>query len=332
MVGRAGAGSTRTNRNQGTPPAAMAEWGHPRCRHSLLRTTASRATCSAAPPSCQHPLSQAQPGTKASLTGRITARSERTGPATAHQLPATVPWPRPSPRPPRRGSDPGPLPEGTTLVLALSTSTSPPASPTTLRRCDPPAAHRRAHSPADRCARKRQVRSPIRPVQLSRESRELQPAPQGTRVIGARVRPGGHLRPNASATTPGTKSRGEAIAATPEREQRWCRGDRASRRAAAGVQLVQDLPQDRAVGVGAAGGPGEHPMGERRARGRRPAGAAAGRRGDAGVAEQVARAGEGCRTCDTGGSATVSADTGFWTPTGPSVAGERRVSPNRIRF
>ena len=163
--------------------------------------------------------------------------------------------PRPSPRPPRRGSDPGPLPEGTTLVLALSTSTSPPASPTTLRRCDPPAAHRRAHSPADRCARKRQVRSPIRPVQLSRESRELQPAPQGTRVIGARVRPGGHLRPNASATTPRTKSRGEAIAATPEREQRWCRGDRASRRAAAGVQLVQDLPQDRAVGAGAAGGP-----------------------------------------------------------------------------
>jgi hypothetical protein len=51
-------------------------------------------------------------------------------------------------------------------------------------------------------------------------------------------------------------------------------------------------------------------MGERRARGRRPAGAAAGRRGDAGVAEQVARAGEGCRTCDTGGSATLTADTG----------------------
>jgi hypothetical protein len=81
----------------------------------------------------------------------------------------------------------------------------------------------------------------------------------------------------------------------------------------AGAELVQDLLEDRAVGAGAAGGLGEHPV---------AAGAVQGvdlevrllvGGGDAGVAEQVAHTDDGRRTLGQGWLCDVGCGHGFWT-------------------
>src|SRR5215216_4345233 len=90
----------------------------------------------------------------------------------------------------------------------------------------------------------------------------------------------------------------------------------------AGAQLVQDLLEDRAVGAGAAGGLGEHPI---------AAGALEGvdlelgllvGGGDAGIAEQMAHAWDRLTTLRQRWLCDVGFGHGFWTPPAALAAGE----------
>jgi hypothetical protein len=99
---------------------------------------------------------------------------------------------------------------------------------------------------------------------------------------------------------------------------------------AAGARAGPGPARGWAVAAGAAGGLGEHPLAagalERvDLQARQLVGG-----GDAGMAEQVARAGDGRTTCDTPGCVTLVADTGSGRPAGESMGAMAAVAERTI--